>query len=588
MAIIAIGSVLLATSRVDEQARYASDQAESAVLVSQISVDLREPIAVMFVTASAFLQNAGTEPPVSEVRTGLLTIALQLFQGSEDTASTAPPVPLPPVSIAITDQNAFALQSAVHAALHRTDSLLDSGGPGVSLAPVAEEREKLETALNAYIETKSATSFRDTFAALVALGRRLSEAGGAYGTALSDTQSSLASATNLARYTMIAALIFVAVTMGLTTYFVGRVIQRAFQSGETERQELRATTETLQYRNDQLNALYNVFAEITDTLSMRYVINATLRETQRLMRASFVTMRLLRGSQLVAVGTLTDDNMEPDLEPVPLGEGPTGRVARRGRSMRIDYGAQELLGQSVNPDRRVESGIIVPLIVGARIVGTLACWSSSPNAFQDHDERVLEMMASQVATAVLAADTQETLERRALSDPLTNLPNRRQLSEDMAEFAAWGKEGRSAIVAMMDIDHFKQVNDEFGHKVGDVTLQKIASVMRQAIRDTDRIYRYGGEEFVMIFPDAGAVEAVPLAERVLKAVAETPLTGEGLEPVGPLTISAGLAIMPLHGEDISELIVLADRALYHAKQGGRNRIEVWQDDDEPSLLSGAA
>jgi PleD family two-component response regulator len=61
-----------------------------------------------------------------------------------------------------------------------------------------------------------------------------------------------------------------------------------------------------------------------------------------------------------------------------------------------------------------------------------------------------------------------------------------------------------------------------------------------------------------------------------------------LEPVGPLTISAGLAIMPLHGEDISELIVLADRALYHAKQGGRNRIEVWQDDDEPSLLSGAA
>ena len=305
------------------------------------------------------------------------------------------------------------------------------------------------------------------------------------------------------------------------------------------------------------------------------------------MRASFVTMRLLQGSQLVAAGTLSDDGEEPELDPVPLGEGPTGRVARRGRSMRIDYDAQDLIGPSTNPAKRMESGIIVPLIVGARIVGTLGCWSSQPHAFQDHDERVLEMMASQVATAIIAADTQETLERRALSDPLTNLPNRRQLSEDMLEFTAWGKQGRPAVVAMVDIDHFKQVNDDFGHRVGDVTLQKLAMVMRQAIRDTDRIYRYGGEEFVFIFPDAGGKEAVALAERVLKAVEETPLTGEDLEPVGPLTLSAGLAIMPDHGEDIAELLVLADRALYHAKQAGRNRIEVWQE-GEPQTIFGAA
>ena len=75
---------------------------------------------------------------------------------------------------------------------------------------------------------------------------------------------------------------------------------------------------------------------------------------------------------------------------------------------------------------------------------------------------MLEMMASQVATAVIAADPQEMLERRALLDPLTNLPNRRQLAEDMAEFANWHREGRSAVVAMMDIDHFKQLNDDSG------------------------------------------------------------------------------------------------------------------------------
>jgi diguanylate cyclase (GGDEF)-like protein len=130
---------------------------------------------------------------------------------------------------------------------------------------------------------------------------------------------------------------------------------------------------------------------------------------------------------------------------------------------------------------------------------------------------------------------------------------------------------------MMDLDHFKQVNDDFGHKVGDVTLQKIAAVMRQAIRDTDRIYRYGGEEFVMVLPDTRERDALVLAARLLKAVAETPLTGDQLEPVGPVTLSAGLAVMPDHGSDVAELIVLADRAMYRAKQGGRNRIEVWDE-----------
>ena len=573
-AIAAIGSVLFTTSRVDEKAQLATEQADAAVTASQISVALREPVVVMFVTGFALLQSDALDQLSPELKASLLESSLRQ---SENLDSPLAVFPLPALTVEITDQNAFELLTGVHAALERTEGLLASGGNGVDLAAVAAERDKLDAAAAAYIDTKSLTSFRDTFASLIALGARLSAASDGFSVALDNTQASLSSATNVARYTMIAALLLLSVTMMVATFFVGRLIQRAFRSGESERRELRATTETLQYRNDQLNALYNVFAEITDTLSMRYVIRATLRETLRVMRASFVTMRLLKGSQLVAAGTLSDEGEEPNLDPVPLGEGPTGRVARRGRSMRIDYGAQEQLGPSVDPLKHMESGVIVPLIVGARIVGTLSCWSYRPHAFQDQDERVLEMMASQVATAVIAADTQETLERRALLDPLTNLPNRRQLSEDMTEFAGWRKEGRSAVVAMMDLDHFKQVNDDFGHKVGDVTLQKIAAVMRQAIRDTDRIYRYGGEEFVMIFPDAGEKDAVMLAGRILKAVAETPLTGDHLEPVGPVTISAGLAIMPDHGSDIPELIVLADRAMYHAKQSGRNRIEVWQE-----------
>jgi diguanylate cyclase (GGDEF)-like protein len=405
---------------------------------------------------------------------------------------------------------------------------------------------------------------------------------------ISQTQADLRSATNTARLTMIGALLALTLTMCIASFYVSRVIQKAFLSGEAEREALRSAKATLQFRNDQLNALYNVFSEITDTLSMRYVISATLRETLRVMNATMVTVRLLRGSQLVVAGNLTNLGREiPDMPPVPLGEGPTGRVARRGRSMRVNQGAQALLGPSIDPDDAnsgVESGIIVPLIVGARVVGTLACWSKEPNAYTEEDERILEMMASQVATAVIAADQTETSERRAMLDPLTNLPNRRQLNADIAEtLSSWPSESRHAVVAMIDIDHFKHLNDDFGHRVGDVTLQKVASVMRHSIRDSDRIYRYGGEEFVVIFADAHAAEAQLLAERLRKAVAETPLSGDKLEPVGPVTISIGLSLMPEHGTDFNSLIELADRAMYRAKDAGRNRILTWRADSSESV-----
>ena len=583
-AVVAVSSVLITTSRVDTQSKLATEQAGAAVAASQISVDLRDPVTVLFVTAYAFLQSDQLDALPADLKASLLDSALRQSESINNPLAT---LPLPAMTVDITDQNAFELQSGVQAASNRIDGLLASAANGVDLTRVSEERDRLTAALATYVDTKSATSFRDTFASMITLGARLSEASDAYNAALTDTQASLTSATKLARYTTVGALIFLSVTMMVATFFVGRLIHRAFRIVETEREELRDTTTTLQYRNDQLNALYNVFAEITDTLSMRYVIRATLRETLRVMRASFVTLRLLKGSQLIAAGTLSDEGVEPLLDPVPLGEGPTGRVARRGRSMRIDYGAQEQLGTSTDPEKQMESGVIVPLIVGARIVGTLSCWSFQPYAFKEQDERVLEMMASQVATAVIAADQQETLERRALSDPLTNLPNRRQLTEDLAEFAKWRGEGRSAVVAMVDIDHFKQVNDDFGHKVGDVTLQKVAAVMRQAIRDSDRIYRYGGEEFVIIFAGAGENDAEMLAGRVLRAVAETPLTGDQLEPVGPVTVSAGLAIMPDHGMDVADLIVLADRAMYRAKESGRNRIEVWSE-NAPRTLEPAA
>ncbi len=375
-------------------------------------------------------------------------------------------------------------------------------------------------------------------------------------------------------------------------FYISRTTQRLLSHALEEQNDLAELTQSLEYRNDQLSALYNVFSEITDTLSLEHVVDATLRESMQIMRADMATLRVLRGNELVPVGAMASSGQEiSGLRPVELGVGPTGRTAKRARTMRINEGGERTMqgqpggtlpGQSPSDQTKaspMESGMIVPLVVGARVVGTLACWSRSKSAFNDEDQRLLEMMASQVATAIAAADATETSERRAHQDPLTSLPNRRQLTEDLgSRLSDLSIQGRNAVVAMLDIDNFKLINDQYGHQTGDVALQRIANVLRKSVREGDFVYRFGGEEFVIVFVDATLNEAKSSAERLRAAVSVTPLSNGNGEPSASATISIGLALLPEHGTDMLDLIDLADKAMYRAKTDGRDRVVVWSED----------
>src|ERR1051325_9805831 len=134
---------------------------------------------------------------------------------------------------------------------------------------------------------------------------------------------------------------------------------------------------------------------------------------------------------------------------------------------------------------------------------------------------------------------------RAQQDPLTGIPNRRQLSEDIERESALATIGtRRAVVAMADIDHFKRINDDFGHRAGDAVLQRVAALLQGAIRQNDALYRYGGEEFLLVFNDVTIDEATVLAER-LRATVERETASS--EPTTPhVTISIGLAAQPQH------------------------------------------
>ena len=585
-AALAVGAVLWTTSAVDSRTREAASMANAATAASQVQAGLREPLRLlMFSTYDFLLSNQGLAELPAEQRSQVMQVIVSSFLQSEGR------VPLPDFAIPVSDRDAVTLQRSFDLHSAQIDELV-AGVDGIDLAPVASQRSALMTSLDAYFENDSAENFAAVFRGFMSLGAELNAAEDRLSLGVTSAQIGVTQATSRARTAMVVALLSLTAMMGVATFYVGRLISRAFRSSETERNTLRETTRTLQYRNDQLNALYAVFSEITDTLSMRYVINATLRETLRVMNGTIVVLRLLQGSELVVVGNLTSEGKEvPNLPAVPLGDGPTGRVARRGRSMRIDQGGQGLVGPSPvpnDPNSGIESGIIVPLIVGARVVGTLAVWARIESAFTAEDERVLEMMASQVATAVVAADHAETSERRALHDPLTGLPNRRQLSEDITnQYESLNGSLRIA-VAMLDVDNFKSVNDDYGHRVGDVSLQKVASVLRTAMREGDMIYRYGGEEFVAVFKGASGQDALAAAERLRVAVETTPITGDQLETVSPITISIGLALMPDHGNDINVLIEKADKAMYRAKEGGRNRVEVWEEESVPGDVASVA
>lgn len=364
--------------------------------------------------------------------------------------------------------------------------------------------------------------------------------------------------------------------MLLVSLYTGSRLADSFDIARQERDALKETTDRLSRRNSQLNSLYSVFSELTDSLSVKYVVQSALQEARWLSGAEFIVMRLLEGEELKVVGSLSSDGSSLDyLEPVRLGAGLAGRVAKTGRTMKLNSVLTDQFQATVTIPG-AQSCVIMPLIVGARVIGTLGCWSTNLNAFDEEDVHILEMMASQVAAAITAANVNESSERRAHHDALTGLPNRRQLSNDlqglMPQFV---EEHHQAVVAMIDIDHFKRFNDDFGHKVGDITLQRVASVMKSAIRDEDLIYRCGGEEFLVVFVDAGRDEAMALAERVRVAVASMTITRLDMEPIGPVTISLGLALLPEQGTDWEALFELADAALYESKQEGRNRITLW-------------
>jgi diguanylate cyclase (GGDEF)-like protein len=231
---------------------------------------------------------------------------------------------------------------------------------------------------------------------------------------------------------------------------------------------------------------------------------------------------------------------------------------------------------SIDPQATLKSHLTLPLAVEGEIIGCTSLNSEQPNAFDAQDLQFFSVISYQMAATLKHFQRFSSVKNMAIYDTLTNLFNRRYFEERMTveeQKAFYG--GTALSLIMVDIDHFKRVNDTFGHTEGDQVLTKIASLLKNSVRKKDTVARYGGEEFILMLPEAGLPESYMIAERIRRLV-ESMLFELGNARLN-LTVSLGISNFPQHGaRSKEELLQMADQALYDAKRGGRNKVCIYK------------
>ncbi len=244
-----------------------------------------------------------------------------------------------------------------------------------------------------------------------------------------------------------------------------------------------------------------------------------------------------------------------------------GIVAGTGEAARIG-GGPAVHPNGLIPDERVSCAVAAPIRVDNRLWGALAAVTTQPGApLGPATGQRLERLGELVALAIMSSEARDQLATLAGTDDLTGLPNRRTFTERLAaEIERARADDTPVSLVMLDIDHFKRVNDTYGHPAGDRVLMGVAAQLFANVRDTEVVARVGGEEFAWILPETDGVGAVVAAERLRRHIAHVTFDG-----VGTVTVSMGVCELG-DARTPSDLLRLADAALYEAKESGRDRV----------------
>lgn len=379
-----------------------------------------------------------------------------------------------------------------------------------------------------------------------------------------------------------------AVRHGVENYLISPLQEEDLDFKIKTALEKKKTIELLRKKTDMLQTIVDLTSLVTSTLDPQEILYLIVKKISQVIpvtRCSII--RIDRNGDYADVAATfesptmgrirLDLNKYPEIKkaliskkPVVIHDVTTDPIMEKVRDIIFPLG--------------IRSIVVIPIVFHEEVIGTLFLRTSRAGyAFSEHEIKLCNAIANASANALYNAflfekieDEKTRLEKLAITDYLTGVYNIRYFYHRIREeFSRAQRYNLPLSCLMFDIDHFKEINDKFGHRIGDIILREFAQLLKKHTRKSDVLARYGGEEFIMLLPQAAESGAVAKAE-AMRAYVEK-YRFRGLKGKKLLTVSIGVATYPSRSiKNMEDLISFADNALYSAKTGGRNRVMVYK------------
>lgn len=343
--------------------------------------------------------------------------------------------------------------------------------------------------------------------------------------------------------------------------------------------EMKKTEKDLQAGIKRINAIYSINKVIRSVIKPDEMIKKLIGVIRDATESDevFIFLKDENSYELVLQGCPDDYISSIGFIRIPFGKGIEGIAAQTQMPVAVT--------ENVINDPRYESILdlelkyfnsvyAVPILIKEKkVIGVLELRNNNKREYSQSEKKLITAITDQLAIAIENALLHKKTELLSLTDDMTGLNNFRYFQQKLKDEITRSKRyERDISLLMLDIDHFKKVNDTYGHLKGDIILKMVAHVITQTVRDVDMPARYGGEEFVVILPETNQKDSITIADRIRKRVEEIDFSGqEGLEYL-KITISIGVASFPVNATKEKALIEAADKACYEAKRTGRNRV----------------
>ena len=339
------------------------------------------------------------------------------------------------------------------------------------------------------------------------------------------------------------------------------------------RDKLSISYSQLSSSRDQLQrAVRRVGDTLRSTHDMNQMLESILNTAADAVGADAATLWMFTSTRTELHPSRTVGIDNDGSHPIAIGDGVVGFVAERATPAILPSAA------GPRPARNEPSfpvAIAVPVYTEDRIIAVLAVYRrDADSGFTPEDLETIVFLAEQGGVALENVRLHEEAQRLSLTDGLTGTWNRRYFQMQFRQVLATATRfERPFSILMLDLDRFKDLNDTYGHQRGDAILIEFSQRVKQTLREVDTFARYGGEEFICLLSETDEEGARTTGEKIREAIRSQPFGAIGEEPVS-VTVSIGVAAYPHHGPSFNELVEAADRALYRAKEGGRDRVEV--------------